>query len=73
MDELLELVGELVDALERRDAAEPDLGWDADRDVRRFERQLVAEYRTVRVRELATAPEGPGMPVTHPAMLVASH
>lgn len=70
MDDLLELVGDLVDALERRDAAEPDLGWDADRDVRRLERQLVAEYRVVRVRDLA-APDNASAPVARPAIIVA--
>lgn len=49
MDELLDLLDDLVDALERREGAEPDLGeWDADREVRRLERQLVAEYRIAR-------------------------
>jgi hypothetical protein len=49
MDELLDLLDELVEALERREGAEPDMGgWDAERDVNRLERQLVAEYRIAR-------------------------
>jgi hypothetical protein len=45
MDRLLELVEELVEAVERRDCAEPDMaGWEAEADIRRLQRLLVLEY-----------------------------
>ncbi len=68
MDELLHLLDDLVEALERRDGSEPDFGqWEADRDVRRLERQLVAEYR-IASNDLARIDAA----VDRPAFLVAS-
>jgi uncharacterized protein Yka (UPF0111/DUF47 family) len=48
MNRLLQLVDELVEAVERRESAEPDLAaWEAEADIRRIQRQLVLEYRQV--------------------------
>jgi hypothetical protein len=71
MNELLDLLDDLVAALERREGAEPDMGeWEADRDVGRLERQLVAEYRAVR-NETDTTPQAQ-VPHRRPAILIAS-
>ncbi len=50
MDDFIDLVERLADAIERREAAEPDLGgWEAEAEVRRLERRLVTEVRLARV------------------------
>lgn len=57
MDDLFELLAELVDALEQRDASEPEMGWQAGADVQRLERRLVAEFRAAGPRLFDERPD----------------
>jgi hypothetical protein len=46
MDRLIDLVEELVEAIERRESAEPDMAaWEAEADIRRIQKLLLREYR----------------------------
>jgi hypothetical protein len=55
---LLDIIEDLIDTIELRDAGEPDTRWEADARIRRLEHELVERFRVVdRESVLVGAPE----------------